>query len=213
MLVLDNIKMYETDMIPFFKYFEEGNIYKGIQIPYEGVAPNIDYLNSDFVFVDNVTIGIDSLDSSIMDNTIICVPNVVVSASASVIVTTNPPTNIGTSSVTISGNVSIQGNVQYIYSGLYLSRTEGTLQQNIVDNPVFNGLNFSKDQIGLDPSTSAVSQIYYVQAFAVTKKFTSINGLPVYDQEETTKGQFFTFSTDRLPPDYLSNDYSTDYSQ
>jgi len=205
MMVLDNIKMYETDMIPFFKYFEDANIYKGIQIPYEGVAPNIDYLNSDFVFVDNVTIGIDSLDSSIMDNTIICVPNVVVSASSSVIVTTNLPTNIATSSVSISGNVSIQGNVQYISSGLYLS--EGSLQENSVDNPVFDGFNFSKNETGLLPSRT-----YYVQAFAVTQKFLTINGALALEPQEVTKGQFFTFSTDRLPPDY-SGDYSGDYSQ
>ena len=205
MMVLDNIKMYETDMIPFFKYFEDANIYKGIQIPYEGVAPNIDYLNSDFVFVDNVTIGIDSLDSSIMDNTIICVPNVVVSASSSVIVTTNLPTNIATSSVSISGNVSIQGNVQYITSGLYLSLD--SLQANSVDNPVFDGLNFSKNQTGLLPSRT-----YYVQAFAFTRKFLTINGILTYESPVFTTGQFFTFSTDRLPPDY-SNDYSGDYSQ
>ena len=205
MLVLDNIKMYETDMIPFFKYFEEANIYKGIQIPYEGVAPNIDYLNSDFIFVDNVTIGIDSLDSSIIDNTIICVPNVVVSASASVIVTTGTPSNIGTSSVTISGSRSIQGNVQYITSGLYLSLD--SLQANSVDNPVFDGLNFSKNQTGLLPSRT-----YYVQAFVVTQKFLTINGALTLEPEEVTTGQFFTFSTDRLPPDY-SGDYSGDYSQ
>jgi hypothetical protein len=140
-----------------------------------------------------------------MDNTIICVPNVVVSASASVIVTTNPPTNIGTSSVTISGSRSIQGNVQYINSGLYLS--EGSLQANSVDNTVFDGLNFSKNQTGLLPSRT-----YYVQAFVVTQKFLTINGALTLEPQEVTTGQFFTFSTDRLPPDY-SGDYSGDYSQ
>jgi hypothetical protein len=64
MVVLDNINMYEVDMIPFFKYFDEPNIYKGIQIPYIGDAPNIDYLNSDFVFIDNITVGIDAIEDT-----------------------------------------------------------------------------------------------------------------------------------------------------
>ena len=64
MLVLDNLNMYEVDMIPFFKYFDESNIYKGIQIPYIGEAPNIDYLNSDFVFIDNITVGVDAIDAN-----------------------------------------------------------------------------------------------------------------------------------------------------
>jgi len=64
MLVLDNLNMYEVDMIPFFKYFDEVNIYKGIQVPYIGEAPNIDYLNSDFVFIDNITVGVDAIDAN-----------------------------------------------------------------------------------------------------------------------------------------------------
>jgi len=211
MLVLDNIKMYETDMIPFFKYFEEENIYKGIQIPYEGVAPNIDYLNSDFIFVDNVTIGVDSLDSSIMDNTIICIPNVVVSASSSVVVTTNPPTNITTSSVTISGNVSVQGNVQYVSSGLYLSSDSNILTNLSGITPIFTSSTtppvLLSNQTGLTPNTT-----YYVLAFADTQAFTVVNGNIVNGPVIKTVGQFFTFSTIALPPDY-SGDYSGDYSQ
>jgi len=211
MLVLDNIKLYETDMIPFFKYFEEENIYKGIQIPYEGVAPNIDYLNSDFIFVDNVTIGVDSLDSSIMDNTIICIPNVVVSASSSVVVTTNPPTNITTSSVTISGNVSVQGNVQYVSSGLYLSSDSNILTNLSGITPIFTSSTtppvLLSNQTGLTPNTT-----YYVLAFADTQVFTVVNGNIVNGPVIKTVGQFFTFSTIALPPDY-SGDYSGDYSQ
>jgi hypothetical protein len=211
MLVLDNIKLYETDMIPFFKYFEEENIYKGIQIPYEGVAPNIDYLNSDFIFVDNVTIGVDSLDSSIMDNTIICIPNVVVSASSSVVVTTNPPTNITTSSVTISGNVSVQGNVQYVSSGLYLSSDSNILTNLSGITPIFTSSTtppvLLSNQTGLTPNTT-----YYVLAFADTQAFTVVNGNIVNGPVIKTVGQFFTFSTIALPPDY-SGDYSGDYSQ
>jgi hypothetical protein len=208
MMVLDNIKMYETDMIPFFKYFEEANIYKGIQIPYEGVAPNIDYLNSDFVFVDNVTIGIDSLDSSIIDNTIICVPNVVVSASSSVIVTTNQPINIGTSSVTIGGAVSIQGNIIYNSGGLYLSSNLNNLSSSspVLTSSIIPPL-FSLNQTGLTPNTT-----YYVQAYADTQTITTVNGNIVNGDVIITLGATFSFTTDRLPPDY-SNDYSGDYSQ
>ncbi len=61
-VILDNINIYETDMIPFFKYFQDENIYKGIQIPFVGEAPNIDYLSSDFVFIDNITISVDTLE-------------------------------------------------------------------------------------------------------------------------------------------------------
>ena len=64
MVIIDNLNMYEVDMIPFFKYFNDINIYKGIQIPYIGQAPNIDSLNSDFVFVDNITIGLDTIDDN-----------------------------------------------------------------------------------------------------------------------------------------------------
>jgi hypothetical protein len=212
MLVLDNIKMYETDMIPFFKYFEEENIYKGIQIPYEGVAPNIDYLNSDFVFVDNVTIGVDSLDSSIMDNTIICIPNVVVSASSSVVVITNPPTNIGTSSVTISGDVSVQGNVQYISSGLYLSLDPNILTNLSSITPIFTSSTISvllSNQTGLIPNTT-----YYVLAFVDTQTFTVVNGNIVNGSVIKTLGEIKSFTTIALPPDYSPIDYSSgDYSQ
>ena len=121
MIILDNIKMYETDMIPFFKYFEDNNIYKGIQIPYEGVAPNIDYLNSDFVFVDNITIGLDTIDSTIIDNNVVCIPNTINIATSSVTVTTGIPSGITTTSVFVSGDFLIQGNNIYQSSGILVS--------------------------------------------------------------------------------------------
>jgi uncharacterized delta-60 repeat protein len=49
-IVFDNIKFYEVDMIPFFKYFSNDNIYKGIQIPYIGIAPFINYDGSSDLF-------------------------------------------------------------------------------------------------------------------------------------------------------------------
>ena len=48
-------------MIPFFSYFTEDNINKGIQVPYQGISPFIDYSNSNFSFIDNISIGLDSI--------------------------------------------------------------------------------------------------------------------------------------------------------
>jgi hypothetical protein len=61
--ILDNIKFYEVDMIPFFKYFNEQNIYKGVQAPYQGIAPFIDYTDSSFSFIDNISLEFDTLEA------------------------------------------------------------------------------------------------------------------------------------------------------
>jgi len=71
MVILDNLNMYEVDMIPFFKYFDTPNIYKGVVFPYIGISPEIDYTNSDFVFIDNITIGLDSINPVAVDTTFI----------------------------------------------------------------------------------------------------------------------------------------------
>lgn len=59
--VIDNLHFYEVDMIPFFSYFTEDNINKGVAIPFQGLSPFIDYSNSAFVFIDNISIGLDSI--------------------------------------------------------------------------------------------------------------------------------------------------------
>jgi hypothetical protein len=59
---LDNIKFYEVNMIPFFKYTTEEYVDKGIKIPYQGNAPFIDYENNEFSLIENVKISIDSID-------------------------------------------------------------------------------------------------------------------------------------------------------
>jgi hypothetical protein len=61
--IIDNLHLYEVDMIPFFQYFTENNINKSIAIPYQGLSPFIDYTNSGFVFVDNILIGLDSIQT------------------------------------------------------------------------------------------------------------------------------------------------------
>jgi hypothetical protein len=59
--VIDNLHFYEVDMIPFFQYFTYDNINQGVQIPYQGVSPFIDYTNVSFNFIDNLSIGLDSI--------------------------------------------------------------------------------------------------------------------------------------------------------
>jgi len=59
--VIDNLHFYEIDMIPFFQYFTDNNINKSVQVPFQGISPFIDYSNVGFNFVDNLTIGLDSI--------------------------------------------------------------------------------------------------------------------------------------------------------
>lgn len=218
MLVLDNIKMYETDMIPFFKYFEDANIYKGIQVPYEGVAPNIDYLNSDFVFVDNITLGLDSINNTIIDNNFVCVPNVFIIASSSVIVTTatSSPSSISATapltawtsqSAIVSGYIAYQGVIAQGCGVLV-----GTSDPLVVGGsgnitPFTSGIygTISGPVSGLLPNTT-----YNVRAYVITQEVYSTGGLSpyIYSYGGTT-----SFTTLAIPPDYNVIDYSpTDYS-
>lgn len=60
---IDNLHFYEVDMIPFFQYFTEDNINKGVMIPFQGISPFIDYSNENFSFIDNISIGLDSINT------------------------------------------------------------------------------------------------------------------------------------------------------
>jgi hypothetical protein len=60
-ITLDNLKYYEVDMIPFFQYFIDSNIYQGVATPWQGISPFIDYTNSNFSFIDSINIGIGSV--------------------------------------------------------------------------------------------------------------------------------------------------------
>lgn len=62
-IIMDNLKYYEVDMIPFFQYFTDVNIYKGVSVPWQGIAPFIDYTDSNFSFIDNVNIGFGSVQT------------------------------------------------------------------------------------------------------------------------------------------------------
>ena len=62
--IIDNLKFYEVDMIPFFKYFGDSSINKGISVPYQGIAPFIDYSNANFSFIDNISLGFSSIETT-----------------------------------------------------------------------------------------------------------------------------------------------------
>jgi hypothetical protein len=68
--VIDNLHFYEVDMVPFFQYFTEENINKSIQVPFQGISPFIDYSNVSFNFIDNLSIGLDSIQTQ-NSNTVI----------------------------------------------------------------------------------------------------------------------------------------------
>jgi hypothetical protein len=59
-LIIDDLRFYEVDMIPFFQYLTEQNVNKSVQVPYQAVAPFIDYTDANFDFLDNVNLGFDS---------------------------------------------------------------------------------------------------------------------------------------------------------
>jgi hypothetical protein len=47
-------------MIPFFQYFNTKNINKSVSVPYQAIAPNIEYVENDFSLLDNSIYGLDS---------------------------------------------------------------------------------------------------------------------------------------------------------
>ena len=61
--IIDNLNFYEVNMIPFFQYFTIDSINNGVEIPYQGISPFIDYSNANFNFIDNIAIGLDSIQT------------------------------------------------------------------------------------------------------------------------------------------------------
>lgn len=147
-VILDNINIYETDMIPFFKYFQDENIYKGIQIPFVGEAPNIDYLSSDFVFIDNITISVDTLEpGNGVTNSCIPISIVVNSYSIDFIGDTNNSrtfnVNSGTTTTTVTAqllNNNILVNEPIIWSWSVISGNVSITSFD-TDTVTINGLN------------------------------------------------------------------------
>lgn len=64
-VTLNNIKLFEVDMIPFFKYFTEDNINNSIQVPLKAKAPFIDYNDDSFSLLDNIDIGLDTISMDV----------------------------------------------------------------------------------------------------------------------------------------------------
>ncbi len=215
MVVLDNIKLYEVDMIPFFKYFNDVNIYKGIQVPLEGIAPEIDYLDSDFIFIDNVTLGIDTIGSYLVDNvTPICEAPPVIDISAFVTLKTNDSESavytidnttgsyIGSVSYNTGGEMSITGDIRVtkvgvcwsIFANPIVDVNNVIILNNNSDN-VINGL-FTAKINNLEYNTT-----YHVRSFAIDT------------ENKTWYGNDINFTTDRMTPDYSGVDYSgNDYN-
>ena len=209
MVVLDNIKMYEVDMIPFFKYFKDVNIYKGIQVPLDGIAPNIDYLDSDFIFIDNVTLGIDTMGSYIVDNvTPVCEAAPIIDVSAFVKLIThesesavytidnNTGAYIGSVSYNTGGDMTIVGDIRVTKVGVCWSIFENPIVDvnNVIilnnnNDNVING-SFTARINNLDYSTT-----YHVRSFAIDT------------EGKTWYGNNITFTTDRMTPDYDGADY------
>ena len=62
-LIIDNLRLYEVDMIPFFQYFTEANINKSVSVPYQAVAPVIAYTDASIIS-ENPIYSPDSLSVS-----------------------------------------------------------------------------------------------------------------------------------------------------
>lgn len=60
LLRFDYINFYEVDMIPFFMYATESRINQAICVPLKGYAPKIDYSNTSFNFIGNISLTTDA---------------------------------------------------------------------------------------------------------------------------------------------------------
>jgi hypothetical protein len=52
-ILIENISLYEVDMIPFFNYFTSGEIDQSINTQFYSVSPKIEMGQKDFEFVDD----------------------------------------------------------------------------------------------------------------------------------------------------------------
>lgn len=54
---LDNIKFYEVDMIPFFKYTTKEYVDRSVKIPYQGNSKYIEFKDQSLSYLDSITSG------------------------------------------------------------------------------------------------------------------------------------------------------------
>jgi len=101
-IFIENISLYEVDMIPFFNYFtfgggsgSIGQIDLSVNSRYSAIAPNLGIINSDFEFVDDDKLKI-SYELLVEQNPVINVVNVIATYSemAYLPASTPPGTNI-----------------------------------------------------------------------------------------------------------------------
>lgn len=58
--IINNLKLYEVNMIPFFQYFVSDNINVSIETPFQGYSPYISFNQDDYVYIDKSSIGYNS---------------------------------------------------------------------------------------------------------------------------------------------------------
>jgi hypothetical protein len=65
------INYFETDMIPFFRYYTDSTgpdrIDRYVKVPNRAIAPEIDYSDTNFDFIGNITLTQDSISSDIVN--------------------------------------------------------------------------------------------------------------------------------------------------
>ena len=74
--IIDNLKLYEIDMIPFFKYFTYENINRTVQIPIESKTPykKPDYFSGKIITLSHVSYN-TTIGNSITQDTAVAVDN------------------------------------------------------------------------------------------------------------------------------------------
>lgn len=60
--IVNNLKLYEVDMIPFFQYFTDININKSVQTPFQGTSPYIEFNKKDSSIINKSGIGFKSFN-------------------------------------------------------------------------------------------------------------------------------------------------------
>jgi len=125
---LDNIKFYEVDMIPFFQYTTEEYVDRSVKIPYQGRAPFIDYTDADFSFVENIDLGLDSIELQETNQTF-------VSSQNNQIIFNPPAIGVGSSS---GGSSTSGGSGPFIRSDRRFKTSIEKVSQSISGINIYN---------------------------------------------------------------------------
>lgn len=74
--VINNLKLYEVNMIPFFQYFIDININKSVQVPLQGISPYIFYKKKNFNIINKSGIGFSSFNIFESDDILTAIPTI-----------------------------------------------------------------------------------------------------------------------------------------